>query len=107
MTDEGWTRVASVSDVKDGQVIRVMVDDEPLALANAGGEFLATSDVCTHEFVLLHDGWLEGEEIECPEHGSRFDMRTGAVVNLPATQPLPVYEVKVDGEDIFVRGPKK
>lgn len=98
-------RVASVDDVKPGAVVEVEVDDEPVALANTGGEFLATSDICSHEYVLLHDGWLEGEEIECPQHGSKFDMRTGKVLNPPATQPIPVYEVKVEGQDVYVRGP--
>ena len=103
MTD--WVRVAAVDDIKPGDVIQVEVDEEPVVLANTGSEFLATTDICSHEYVLLHDGWLEGETIECPQHGSKFDMRTGEVLNPPATQPIPVYEVKVDGTDVYVRGP--
>jgi 3-phenylpropionate/trans-cinnamate dioxygenase ferredoxin subunit len=101
-----WTRVTSVNEVKEGQVIQVKVDGEEVALAKVQGEFLATSDVCSHEYVLLSGGWLEGEEIECPEHGSRFNMRTGEVANLPATQPIPVYDVRVENEDVFVKGPR-
>ena len=100
-----WVRVAAVDDVKPGDVIQVEVDDEPVVVANTGSEFLATTDICSHEYVLLHDGWLEGETIECPQHGSKFDMRTGEVLNPPATQPIAVYEVKVDGTDVYVRGP--
>ena len=100
-----WVRVAAVDDIKPGDVIQVEVDDEPVVVANTGSEFLATTDICSHEYVLLHDGWLEGETIECPQHGSKFDMRTGEVLNPPATQPIPVYEVKVDGQDVYVRGP--
>lgn len=103
MTD--WVRVAAVDDIKPGDVIQVEVDEEPVVLANTGSDFLATTDICSHEYVLLHDGWLEGETIECPQHGSKFDMRTGEVLNPPATQPIPVYEVKVDGQDVYVRGP--
>lgn len=103
MTD--WVRVAAVDDIKPGDVIQVEVDEEPVVVANTGSEFLATTDICSHEYVLLHDGWLEGETIECPQHGSKFDMRTGEVLNPPATQPIPVYEVKVDGQDVYVRGP--
>lgn len=102
MTDE-WTPVASVQDVKPGEVIQVTVGDELVVLGNVDGEFLAVSDVCSHEFVLLHDGWLEGDTIECPQHGSKFSMRTGEVRNLPATQPIPVYEVRVEGDDVFLR----
>ncbi len=90
-------------DVKPGRVKQVHVDDEPVCLANVDGEFLAVSDVCSHEYVLLHDGWLEEEDIECPAHGSKFNLRTGAVDNLPATQPIAVYEVKLEGADVFVR----
>jgi nitrite reductase/ring-hydroxylating ferredoxin subunit len=103
MTD--WVRVAAVDDIKPGDVIQVEVDDEPVVVANTGSEFLATTDICSHEYVLLHDGWLEGETIECPQHGSKFDMRTGEVLNPPATQPIAVYEVKVNGSDVYLRGP--
>jgi 3-phenylpropionate/trans-cinnamate dioxygenase ferredoxin subunit len=101
-----WTRVASVNEVKEGQVIQVKVDGEEVALAKVHDEFLATSDVCSHEYVLLSGGWMEDEEIECPEHGSRFNMRTGEVANLPATQPIPVYDVRVENEEVFVKGPR-
>jgi nitrite reductase/ring-hydroxylating ferredoxin subunit len=99
-----WARVASMSDLKPGQMTQVSVNDEPVCLAcTAEGEFLATSDICSHEYVLLHDGFLEGDEVECPEHGSMFSMRTGEVMNLPATQPVPVYDVKIEGEDIYLK----
>lgn len=100
-----WVRVATVDDVPAGRVIEVEVEGEPVALANTGEELLATSDICSHEFVQLHDGFLEDDEIECPEHGSKFNMRTGEVLNLPATKPIDPYEVKVDGRDVYVRGP--
>ena len=100
-----WVRVASTSDVKPGDILLVEVGDEPVALANTGDEFLATSDICSHEYVELHEGWLEGDEIECPQHGSKFNMRTGEVLNPPATQPIAPYEVKVEGEDVYLRGP--
>lgn len=100
-----WIKVASVDEVPEGGIVQVEVDGEPVALANTGDELLATSDICSHDFVMLHDGFLEDEEIECPQHGSKFNMRTGAVLNLPATQPIPTYEVKVDGQDVYVRGP--
>ena len=100
-----WVRVAGTGDLKPGQITRVEVDDEPVCLANVDGEFLAIHDVCSHEYVELHEGWLEGEEVECPQHGSRFSMRTGAVRGLPATRPVPAYETKVEGGDVYVRGP--
>lgn len=97
-----WVRVASTDEVKPGHVIGVVVGKEEVALANVDGEFLAVSDVCSHEYVLLHDGWLEGDEIECPQHGSMFSLRTGEVRNLPATQPIPTFDLKVEGTEIYV-----
>lgn len=102
-TNDEWVKVASAGDVKPGEVIRVEVEDEAVALARVDGELFAVSDVCSHEYVLLHDGWIEDYEIECPQHGSRFDLRTGAVRNLPATQPIPTYEVRVENDDVFLR----
>jgi 3-phenylpropionate/trans-cinnamate dioxygenase ferredoxin subunit len=98
-----WTKVASVDDVKPGNIVQVEVDGESVALANTGDEFLATSDVCSHEYVMLSGGWLEDDEIECPQHGSRFNMRTGEVLNPPATQPIAPYQTKVEGRDVYVR----
>jgi 3-phenylpropionate/trans-cinnamate dioxygenase ferredoxin component len=100
---DGWTKVASVKDVPPGEILGAMIGTDPVVLANIDGEILAASDVCTHEYVLLHDGWLEGDLIECPQHGSQFDLRTGKACSLPATQPLPVYEVRVEGDDVYVR----
>ena len=101
----GWVKVATVGDVKPGEIARVEVGGEPVCLGNVGGEMLAICDICSHEYVELHEGWLEGDEVECPQHGSRFSMRTGAVRGLPATRPVPAYEVKVEGEDVYLRGP--
>ncbi len=100
-----WVRVAEVSDVKPGGVIQVHVDDEPVALANVEGELLAVGDICSHEYFLLSDGWVEGDQIECSKHGSMFDLRTGEAKNLPAIHPVPVYEVKVEGDEVFLKGP--
>lgn len=105
--DGDWTRVASPSDVKPGNVIMVTLGDDPIALARVDDELLAIGDICSHEYVLLHDGFVEEDEIECPEHGSKFSLRTGAVRGLPATQPVPVYEVRVEDDDVFLRGPKE
>lgn len=102
MSEAGWVRVASVDDVKPGKVIQVEVGEELIALANVDGGLLAVSDVCSHEYVLLHDGWVEDDHIECPQHGSMFSLRTGNVVNLPATQPIQTFRVRVDGDDVLI-----
>ena len=72
---------------------------------NCGGELYAIEDRCSHDDGPLCEGdWDEDEcRVVCPRHGSQFDLRTGKPCALPATQPLPVYDVRVDGEDIYVR----
>ena len=69
---------------------------------NAGGEFYAIRDVCSHADVPLSEGDVEGCAIECWLHGSRFDLRTGKPTGLPAITPVPVYAVKVEGDDVLV-----
>jgi 3-phenylpropionate/trans-cinnamate dioxygenase ferredoxin subunit len=82
-------------DGRDGQV--------PVALArDADGGWHALSDVCSHGAVSLSDGEVEGSLVECWLHGSQFDLRTGKPIQLPATQPVPVYPVTVEGDHVLV-----
>jgi 3-phenylpropionate/trans-cinnamate dioxygenase ferredoxin subunit len=80
----------------------VGVQDEDVALCNVGGEIYAVANVCTHDGGPLGEGHLLGDEIECPRHGARFNVRTGQVKSLPAIIPIPIFKVKVEGDDILV-----
>jgi 3-phenylpropionate/trans-cinnamate dioxygenase ferredoxin subunit len=83
-------------DAADGSVVEV-------ALVHAeDGDFYAVSDVCTHGAVSLSDGEVEGCTVECWLHGSRFDLRTGLPLSLPAVQPIAVYPVIVEGDAVLV-----
>src|SRR6188472_3698685 len=81
----------------------VQVDGESVCIANVDGKYYAINNICTHEGGPLADGNLEGYEVECPWHGSKFDVRTGEVTNPPANEPEPAYEIKVDGTQILVK----
>ncbi|HXT78855.1 MAG TPA: non-heme iron oxygenase ferredoxin subunit [Acetobacteraceae bacterium] len=106
MADGAWVRVASRSDVAEGQVLGVRVGDKEVALYHLpGGEFRATDNVCTHEYALLSEGWLENGCIECPLHAAQFDVRTGKALCAPAEEDLAVFEVKAEGEDLLVKMP--
>jgi 3-phenylpropionate/trans-cinnamate dioxygenase ferredoxin subunit len=94
--------VAKVSDIPAGTTKAVMVDDVSVLLCNVDGTIYAIEDVCTHDGGELDQGRLDGACIECPRHGARFDVRTGAVLALPAVMPVPTYAVRVDGDDIHV-----
>ena len=87
------------SSIKEFEVNKVMV-----AIANLNGEFFAIENTCTHDGGPLGEGEVvDGCCVECPRHGAKFDLKTGGVMNLPATMPVASYEVKVKGEDIFVK----
>ncbi len=94
--------VAKVSDISEGTALRVVVDGVEVLLCNYGGTIYAIEDVCTHDGAPLDQGELQGCEITCPRHGAIFDVRTGAVLALPAVIPLPTYAVRVEGDDVFV-----
>ena len=97
-----FVRACDVADVADGTAIRVVIDGVPVAVVRSDGEFYAIHDVCSHANVALSEGEIEDQTIECWLHGSRFDLVTGRPTGLPATQPVPVYPVKIDGDDILV-----
>lgn len=97
-----FEKVAGLSDIPDDEALKVETGDTQIALVKADGEVYAVSNVCTHEYAELHEGFVEGCEIECPLHGSMFDVRTGEVKSLPATRDLPTFPCKVDGDDVLV-----
>jgi 3-phenylpropionate/trans-cinnamate dioxygenase ferredoxin subunit len=101
-------QVCRVDDVPPGTALRVELDAvdgsivEVALVHTEEDEFHAVSDICSHGQVSLSDGEVEDCTVECWLHGSRFDLRTGAPLALPATRPIPVYPVTVEGEDVLV-----
>jgi naphthalene 1,2-dioxygenase ferredoxin component len=103
-TDEtGWVRAASRSDLRQDEVLGVEVSGRPIALYDVDGSLFATDNICTHAYARLSDGWLDGELIECPLHAARFDVRTGKVLDPPATEDLKTYPVRLVGDEIQVK----
>jgi nitrite reductase/ring-hydroxylating ferredoxin subunit len=98
-----WTPAAEVSQLQDGEPTRVVVDDTPVQLLREGGAYYALHDRCSHRGCSLADGTVEGEEIVCACHGSRFDRRDGSVRQGPATAPQPAFETRVREERVEVR----
>jgi len=96
-------RVASVDQIPVETLKAVNVGLTEICLAHAeDGNFYAINDVCTHENFLLSGGELFGLDVECPQHGSRFNLKTGKVTGLPAVIPATTYPVTLDGAEIFV-----
>ncbi|MFI6602474.1 bifunctional 3-phenylpropionate/cinnamic acid dioxygenase ferredoxin subunit [Nonomuraea sp. NPDC050536] len=86
-----------------GEALRVEADPPIAVFHTEDGEIFAIDDTCTHQDASLADGWLEGCEIECPLHASRFDLRTGKVDAPPAKRPVRTHEVVVDDGVIYVK----
>jgi 3-phenylpropionate/trans-cinnamate dioxygenase ferredoxin subunit len=103
----GEVRVCAVSDVKPGTATRVDVDGHRLAVVRIGDDWYVIGDECSHADYSLSEGdvWEDEREIECPKHGSTFSLETGEPQTLPATRPVPVYSVRVDGDDVVVTLP--
>jgi 3-phenylpropionate/trans-cinnamate dioxygenase ferredoxin subunit len=98
-------RVCSVDDVKPDSAIRVDAAGHRIAVVRIGeSDWYALADRCSHAEASLAGGevWPEEREIECPKHGSSFSLETGEPMTLPATQPVPVYRVRVVGDDVMV-----
>lgn len=93
----------TVAEVPVGSALGIdLGGDADIAVVNTGDGFFAIRDVCSHAEVPLSDGDIDGSTLECYMHGSRFDLRTGFPLELPAIMPVPVYPVRLDGDSVFV-----
>ncbi len=101
----GWLTVAREGEVGPGTVKVLAAGGRPLALCNVDGQYYVIDDVCTHDGGPLDQGELDGEEIECPRHGARFDVTTGRATCMPAVVPVKTYEVRVEGGEVQVNVP--
>jgi 3-phenylpropionate/trans-cinnamate dioxygenase ferredoxin subunit len=101
-----FEQVCRLSDVPDGGALRLELDEVDVAVVRHEGRVYAVADLCSHAEVPLSEGDVETVDgaptIECWLHGSCFDLRTGEPTNLPATEPVDVYPVRVEGEDVLV-----
>jgi 3-phenylpropionate/trans-cinnamate dioxygenase ferredoxin subunit len=97
-----FTRACALAEVGAGEALAVTVDGVDLAVVRNGDDVYAIYDECSHAAIPLSEGEVESCEIECWLHGSRFDLRTGKPSGPPATDPVPTYPVRVEGDDVLV-----
>ncbi len=97
--------VAKTSEVPDPGKLLVEVDERLVVLIHAAGHWYALDDICTHDGGPLSEGPLDAAagSLACPRHGAKFDIRTGAALTMPATKPTVAHEVKVEGDQVWVR----
>ena len=97
-------QVAKADEMGENEMRSVEAAGQEIALYHVCGRYYATEDICSHAFARLAEGWLDEDEcaVECPLHGSRFDLATGKPRSLPATQPVRTYNVIVEDGAVFV-----
>jgi len=100
-----FVKVAHISEIPPGTRKIIDLEEVTVALFNIDGKYYCIEDVCTHDSGPVAEGELDGFRIECPRHGAHFDVRDGKVLSMPAIVPIPVYEVKLDGEEIYIESP--
>ncbi|MGA2680612.1 MAG: Rieske (2Fe-2S) protein [Candidatus Bathyarchaeia archaeon] len=98
----GFVKLASKNDVKSNTMMKVVVKDQKVLLANVNGNYYAIGDVCMHRGCQLSKGELEGETVICPCHGSTYDLKTGNFLKGPTKKGEPKYELKVENNDIMI-----
>ncbi len=97
------SRACGLSELEQDQARRVEIDGVAIAVVrDSSGEVHAIGDVCTHGDVSLAEGFVDDDTLECWAHGSAFSLRTGQPLNLPAYEPVPVYAVTIDGDDVLI-----
>jgi len=97
-----FVAVAKTTDLPVGQLKQVVIGGQPILICHTADGFFAIDDTCTHDDGPLADGWLDGNALECPRHGARFDVTNGTVLCLPAAVGIRSYPVQVEGDDIKV-----
>jgi 3-phenylpropionate/trans-cinnamate dioxygenase ferredoxin subunit len=97
-----FTRACALADLEDGKPLAVTVQDVDIAVVRDEDDVYAIRDRCSHAEIPLSEGDVDGCLIECWLHGSSFDMRTGEPTSLPAFEPVAVYPVRVEGDDVLV-----
>lgn len=101
-----FVRIGDVGDIPPGRMKLADVKATRVAVANVDGTFYAFSDECTHDGGPLSEGELEGEIVTCPWHFSRFNVRTGEIVESPAEEVVETHEVKVEDGGVYVGEPR-
>jgi 3-phenylpropionate/trans-cinnamate dioxygenase ferredoxin subunit len=97
------TKVVSVSDLVPNTAIKVVVDGIPIAVVlDSAGEVHAIGDTCTHGDISLSEGFVEDDTLECWAHGSKFSLKSGVPLSLPAYEPVPVYAVTITDGDVYL-----
>ena len=107
MAEAAFVKVAEVGELSPGEMKMVEVGENQILLANVAGNIWACDNICTHAGAPLSEGELDEDQVECPLHGSGFNVVTGEVIGPPAAENLLLFQVTIEGPDILVGPPKE
>lgn len=97
-----FVKAISLKELPPGASAQIHVQGRDIALFNVDGQIYAIDDHCSHAEAPLSDGVVHGCEIECPLHGARFDLKTGENLTPPALEPVDTFEIKIEGDDVYI-----
>ena len=100
-----FVKICTENEIAEGQVKTFEINDMAIAVARFEGQVYALDDVCTHDGGDLGAGAVVRGQIQCPRHGARFDLKTGAVTQMPAIFPIGTYEVRIENGDVLIAIP--
>ena len=103
MADPEWQPAGSESDITDDQPLSATIGDKDIGIYRLNGQYYAIEDICPHAYAMLSQGFVMGEEIECPLHAARFHIPTGKCTAEPGGRDLDTYPVKVENGQLFVK----
>lgn len=98
-----FIKVCFVNNIRPGEVKGFLIQNKQIAICRIKNEYFAFDEICSHQNASLASGWLEDYTIECPIHGALFDVKTGEALSLPAVEDINTYEIKIRGDEIFVK----
>ena len=104
--NDAFVKIGETKEIGPSSMKAVEVEGEKVCIINKEGNYYAIGNICTHVGGPLNEGTVEEYEVECPWHGSKFDIRNGQATKPPAVRAVPRYEVKIEGNSIFVRKQK-
>jgi 3-phenylpropionate/trans-cinnamate dioxygenase ferredoxin subunit len=104
VSERTTVRLCAVDDLPKGEARRFVVDGNPIAVVRIDDDFYAIGDTCSHANISLSEGEVDTDELalECWKHGSTFSLETGEPTCFPATRPVPVYDIRRDGDDLVI-----
>jgi 3-phenylpropionate/trans-cinnamate dioxygenase ferredoxin component len=97
-----WHAAGTLSDISDDQPLSASIEGKEVGVYLVGDKYYALEDVCPHAYALLSQGFVEGEEIECPLHGAKFHIPSGRCTKEPGGRDLKCYPVRVEGDTVLV-----